>query len=95
MVGALHKCSVGEVEASHRKEVWNCFRSTFASFEKVDELIGQLAVAVSSTQPDVTWERFLLCDRLAAYARSVAHFPTAMKDGMVVEMSSGGLFGRR
>ena len=81
MVGALHECSVGEVESSHRKEV--------------DELIGQLAVAISSTQADVTWERFLLCDRLAAYARSVAHFPTAMKDWRVVKMSSGGLFERR
>eukprot|EP00913_Durusdinium_trenchii_P001216 g1119.t1 len=66
MVGALHGCTVGEVESTHRKEV--------------DELIGQLAVAVSASQADVTWERLLLCDRLAAYARSVAHFPTAVKE---------------
>ncbi|CAK9079364.1 Voltage-dependent T-type calcium channel subunit alpha-1G (Cav3.1c) (NBR13) (Voltage-gated calcium channel subunit alpha Cav3.1) [Durusdinium trenchii] len=78
MVGALHGCTVGEVESTHRKEV--------------DELIGQLAVAVSASQADVTWERLLLCDRLAAYARSVAHFPTAVKEfewrnGAFYEMS--------
>ena len=58
----------------------------------MDELIGQLAVAVSASQADVTWERLLLCDRLAAYARSVAHFPTAVKEfewrnGAFYEMS--------
>lgn len=65
MVGALHKCTVGEVESEHRSEV--------------DELLVQLATAVASTH-DVTWERLRLCDRLAAYARSVAHFPTAVKE---------------
>lgn len=65
MVGALHQCNVGEVESQYRSEV--------------DELIAQLATAVSATE-DVAWERLRLCDRLAAYARSVAHFPTAVKE---------------
>jgi len=59
-------CKVGEVESKHRKEV--------------DELINELATAVTAADPDVRWERGRLCDRLAAYARSVAHFPTAVKE---------------
>lgn len=66
LVGALHKCTVGEVVANHREEV--------------DNLICELASAVSATNPDVRWGRAQLCDRLAAYARSVAHFPTAVKE---------------
>ncbi|CAJ1399476.1 unnamed protein product [Effrenium voratum] len=66
LVGSLHSCTVGEVESKHRAEV--------------DEMITQLATAVSATQPEVRWEQLLLCDRLAAYARSVAHFPTAVKE---------------
>jgi len=67
LVGALHEgCKVGEVEASHRAEV--------------DNMIAELATAVTAVYPDVRWDRGQLCDRLAAYARSVAHFPTAVKD---------------
>ncbi|CAE7369427.1 unnamed protein product [Symbiodinium natans] len=67
LVGALHDgCTVGDVESKHRKEV--------------DELITQLATAVAAANADVRWEKLLLCDRLAAYARSVAHFPTAVKE---------------
>eukprot|EP00440_Ansanella_granifera_P050672 gb/GFBE01054921.1/.p1 GENE.gb/GFBE01054921.1/~~gb/GFBE01054921.1/.p1 ORF type:complete len:367 (+),score=59.85 gb/GFBE01054921.1/:1-1101(+) len=46
----------------------------------VDDLIQQLATAVSAADPEVRWDQMLLCDRLAAYARSVAHFPTAVKE---------------
>jgi len=66
LVGALKGCKVGEVEAAHRKEV--------------DNLIQQLATAVSAANPDVRWDQMQLCERLAAYARSVAHFPTAVKE---------------
>lgn len=67
LVGALHDgCTVGDVEAKHRKEV--------------DELIAQLATGVAAANADVRWDKLLLCDRLAAYARSVAHFPTAVKE---------------
>ncbi|CAK9085972.1 unnamed protein product [Durusdinium trenchii] len=73
-------------QAYWEKNLW------ISAYMMVDELIGQLAVAVSASQADVTWERLLLCDRLAAYARSVAHFPTAVKEfewrnGAFYEMS--------
>ncbi|CAK0827942.1 unnamed protein product [Prorocentrum cordatum] len=67
LVGALHDgCYVGDVELQHRQEV--------------DNLISELATAVTAANPDVLWERGQLCERLAAYSRSVAHFPTAVKD---------------
>lgn len=65
LVGALHGgVTVGEVEAKHR--------------EQVTDLILELARAVEATQalkfgPGVP-------ARLCAYARSVAHFPTAIKE---------------
>mmetsp|Transcript_68464 Transcript_68464/g.164400 ORF Transcript_68464/g.164400 Transcript_68464/m.164400 type:complete len:384 (-) Transcript_68464:8-1159(-) len=68
LVGALHGgCTVGEVESEHRAEV--------------DAIITELAGAVAAATPGVAWDDVpLLCDRLAAYARSVAHFPTAVKE---------------
>eukprot|EP00929_Paragymnodinium_shiwhaense_P112348 TRINITY_DN80603_c0_g1_i1.p1 TRINITY_DN80603_c0_g1~~TRINITY_DN80603_c0_g1_i1.p1 ORF type:complete len:398 (-),score=78.80 TRINITY_DN80603_c0_g1_i1:182-1321(-) len=67
VVGALHDgCKVGDVESSHREEV--------------DDLISELATGVTAVYPEVQWERGQLCERLAAYARSVAHFPTAVKE---------------
>lgn len=67
LAGALHEgCKVGEVEAGHRQEV--------------DSLISELATALTASYPDVKWDHGVLCDRLAAYARSVAHFPTAVKE---------------
>mmetsp|Transcript_82051 Transcript_82051/g.253601 ORF Transcript_82051/g.253601 Transcript_82051/m.253601 type:complete len:216 (-) Transcript_82051:181-828(-) len=67
LVGALHGgCKVGEVESEHRREV--------------DSLIGELAGAITAEYADVQWDRSVLCGRLAAYARSVAHFPTAVKE---------------
>jgi len=67
LVGALHGgCTIGDVEAQHRAEV--------------DDLIGELATALSASFPEIRWERGLLFERLAAYARSVAHFPTAVKE---------------
>mmetsp|Transcript_19468 Transcript_19468/g.35300 ORF Transcript_19468/g.35300 Transcript_19468/m.35300 type:complete len:364 (-) Transcript_19468:42-1133(-) len=67
LIGAANGgCSVGDVEAKHRAEV--------------DELIVELATAVSSAVPGVAWDMAVLVDRLAAYARSVAHFPTAVKE---------------
>ncbi|GAB4821761.1 hypothetical protein N2152v2_008807 [Parachlorella kessleri] len=65
LVGARHGgCTVGQVEAQHRDEV--------------DQLIQELAAAGApalgvSLNPGVE-------DRLLAYARSVAHFPTAVKE---------------
>lgn len=64
LVGAKHKASVGDVESQHTQEV--------------SDLISELAGAGSAAlgvqlQPGVV-------DRLNAYARSVAHFPTAVKE---------------
>ena len=65
VVGATHGCTVGEVEANHKAEV--------------GELIEELYVAGCEDlglDADTTG----LVDRLCAYARSVAHFPTAVKE---------------
>lgn len=64
LVGAKHKVTVGEVEAGHSQEV--------------SALISELAAAGSAAlgvqlEPGVV-------ERLNAYARSVAHFPTAVKE---------------
>ena len=67
LVGARHKCTVGEVEAQHAGEV--------------SLLIKELLAAASSEcgaafdDPDS-----VVVPRLMAYARSVAHFPTAVKE---------------
>jgi hypothetical protein len=65
LVGAKNGgCLVGEVEANHRAEV--------------EKLIGELANAGSAAlgvSLDAGVE-----ERLCAYARSVAHFPTAVKE---------------
>lgn len=67
LIGALHDgCKVGDVESEHREEV--------------DALITELAGAVSDASPNIRWDTKVLCNRLAAYARSVAHFPTAVKE---------------
>jgi len=67
LVGALNGgCTVGDVESKHRAQV--------------DALVGELATALTAAYPDLHWERARLFDRLAAYARSVAHFPTAVKE---------------
>lgn len=64
LVGAKHKVTVGEVESAHSQEV--------------SDLINELAAAGSAAlgvqlEPGVV-------ERLNAYARSVAHFPTAVKE---------------
>ena len=65
LVGAKHGgCSVGEVESAHRSEV--------------EQLIRELGVAGAAAL-SVTLDDGLE-QRLCAYARSVAHFPTAVKE---------------
>jgi ketopantoate reductase len=65
LVGARHGgCTVGEVERAHRAEV--------------GALIGELAGAGAGALGVALAPR--LEDRLCAYARSVAHFPTAVKE---------------
>lgn len=64
LVGAKHKVTVGQVESNHSEEV--------------SALIEELAAAGSQAlgvqlEPGVV-------ERLNAYARSVAHFPTAVKE---------------
>ena len=63
-VGAKHKASVGEVEKAHSTEV--------------KELIEELAYA-ATLETKIVFPPGL-SDRLCAYARSVAHFPTALKE---------------
>jgi len=66
LVGARHEGStVGDVESKYSDEV----RS----------LINELAAGTSATDPSVTFGADV-ADRLCAYARSVAHFPTAVKE---------------
>lgn len=65
LVGARHGgCTVGEVESQHTGEV--------------SQLIGQLAAAGSAAL-GITLDSGVP-ERLLAYARSVAHFPTAVKE---------------
>lgn len=64
LVGAKHKATVGDVEAQHKEEV--------------SELIQELAAAGSAAL-GVQLESGVV-ERLNAYARSVAHFPTAIKE---------------
>ena len=65
LVGSRHGgCTVGEVEASYRDEVV--------------QLIGELAAAGAGAL-GVTLDAGVE-ERLCAYARSVAHFPTAVKE---------------
>lgn len=67
LAGALHGgCTVGEVEADYRLEV--------------DHLARELATAVTAFHPDMRWDRGLMCERLASYARSIPRFPTALED---------------
>jgi hypothetical protein len=64
LVGAKHKATVGGVEAAHAAEV----------SALLDELLdaGSAALGVPRAPGAV--------ERLMAYARSVAHFPTAVKE---------------
>jgi hypothetical protein len=64
LVGSKHKVTVGEVESAHSQEV--------------SALITEL-VAAGSAALGVQLEPGVV-ERLKAYARSVAHFPTAVKE---------------
>lgn len=63
-IGAKHKCTVGDVEKLHKSEIYG--------------LISELENAAS----EFTGNKFPseVPARLCAYARSVAHFPTALKE---------------
>jgi len=64
VVGATHGCTVGEVCDKHKSEL--------------SEIIGELAGIVTAF--DGTESPPGLVERLVAYGRSVAHFPTAVKE---------------
>lgn len=64
VLGAKHKVTVGEVESGHKEEV--------------AKLIGELAAA-GSRQLGISLDAGVV-ERLCAYARSVSHFPTAVKE---------------
>jgi len=68
LVGVSHgpTCSVGDVERSHTAEV--C------------ALIDELAAGVEARERGAVTFAPELASRLCAYARSVAHFPTAVKE---------------
>ena len=63
-VGAKHGVNVGTVEASHRAEVQALIEEMVAAAEKETKVKFPAGVI----------------DRLCVYARSVAHFPTALKE---------------
>lgn len=64
LVGAKHGANVGQVEAQHRQEA--------------DELFTELGAA-GAAELGITLDAGLQ-ERLHAYSRSVAHFPTAVKE---------------
>eukprot|EP00242_Pyramimonas_sp_CCMP2087_P015596 CAMPEP_0198200922 /NCGR_PEP_ID=MMETSP1445-20131203/3804_1 /TAXON_ID=36898 /ORGANISM="Pyramimonas sp., Strain CCMP2087" /LENGTH=262 /DNA_ID=CAMNT_0043871089 /DNA_START=156 /DNA_END=944 /DNA_ORIENTATION=+ len=64
LVGASHKCSVGEVEIAHKAEVSALIQ------ELCGGITAEKGVAFGAAP----------AERLCAYARSVAHFPTAVKE---------------
>lgn len=63
-VGSKHGCTVGEVEKEHSEEI--------------RAVIAELAAAAAKRERVKFPEG--IADRLCAYARSVAHFPTALKE---------------
>lgn len=66
LVGAAHPgATVGVVESQHKAQVV--------------ALIDELAAGVRKADPSVVFGPHL-ADRLCAYARSVSHFPTAVKE---------------
>ena len=67
LVGARHKCTVGEVEAQHAEEVGRLIKEL-------------LAAATSECGASFDDADTVVVPRLMAYARSVAHFPTAVKE---------------
>ena len=64
LVGAKHKASVGGVESQHKPEVSQLISELCAA--------GAAELGVGLAGGEV--------ERLNAYARSVAHFPTAVKE---------------
>lgn len=64
LVGAKHKVTVGEVESKHTAEVSALISELLAA--------GGAALGVPTAPGAV--------ERLNAYSRSVAHFPTAVKE---------------
>ncbi|GIL78786.1 hypothetical protein Vretifemale_8219 [Volvox reticuliferus] len=64
LLGAKHKATVGQVEAQHKEEVSELIRELIAA--------GAEELRVTPVGGEV--------ERLNAYARSVAHFPTAVKE---------------
>ena len=66
LVGAAHPgATVGDVEAKHKGQV--------------TALIDEMAAGICKSDPSVKFGP-ALGERLCAYARSVAHFPTAVKE---------------
>jgi ketopantoate reductase len=82
LVGAAHGgCTVGEVEAEHTEEVCDLIR------ELADAGSKALGVRMDETGVEA---------RLCAYARAVAHFPTAVKEfewrnGFFLELSQAAM----
>lgn len=63
-IGAKFRCTVGEIEKNHE--------------ESVRMLINELARTI--TKESGVQFPLGIADRLCAYARSVGHFPTALKE---------------
>lgn len=64
LVGQKHACTVGEVESNHAEEVSKLVEELMTNVQRFEEV---------QFQPGTV-------DRLMAYSRSVAHFPTAVKE---------------
>lgn len=71
-IGAKHKCTVGDVETLHRNEVVDLIE------EMMKAITAESGVVFPSGAPD----------RLCEYAKSVAHFPTALKEFEVTPIHS-------
>ncbi|KAI8108034.1 hypothetical protein M9434_006065 [Picochlorum sp. BPE23] len=69
LIGAKHGgCTVGEVESTHTEEVSNLIKELYVAG------CGDLGIPVNAGELQG------MVERLNAYARSVSHFPTAVKE---------------
>jgi len=91
-VGVKHQCTVGEVATTHEAEIRAVINELTAAAAKVTQqrlspflpppynyLTLVLLLYVSFQKTKVSFSGGVE-DRLIAYAKSVAHFPTALKE---------------
>lgn len=98
-VGVKHQCTVGEVATTHEAEIRAVINELSAAAAKVTHprlsLHGLcLSLSPSYAYPHISQKTQMsfsggVEDRLIAYAKSVAHFPTALKEFEVLAEEGG------